>query len=55
MKIKKGDLIKFPKNGNKEIAIVLHVFPRKKEVLNVYKILYDGKITSTINWKLEKL
>ena len=56
MKIKKGDLIKFPRNGKKEIAVVLYVNENKKtEKLNVYKILCNDNITHTIHWKLEKL
>ena len=56
MKIKKGDLIRFPRNDKKEIAIVLHVNKNKKcEKLNIYKILCNNKVTNTIHWKLEKL
>ena len=56
MKIKKGDLIRFPKNDKKEIALVLHVNENKKtEKLNVYKILYNDNVTHTIHWQLEKL
>lgn len=56
MKIKKGDLIRFPKNNKKEIALVLHVnLSKKDEKLNVYKILCNNIITHTIHWKLEKL
>jgi|TARA_B100001059_G_scaffold81966_2_gene80051 hypothetical protein len=56
MKIKKGDLIRFPRNDKKEIALVLHVNENKKtQKLNVYKILCNDKVTHTINWQLEKL
>ena len=56
MKIKKGDLIRFPRKGKKEIAIVLHVNENKKyEKLNIYRILCNEVITHTIHWELEKL
>lgn len=56
MKINKGDLIRFPRNGKKEIALVLHVNKNKRtQKLNVYKILCNDKITHTIHYQLEKL
>ena len=56
MKIKKGDLIRFTKDNIKVTALVLHVNENKKtQKLDVYKILYNNKITHTINYKLEKL
>ena len=56
MKIQKGDLIRFPRNDKKEIALVLNVnLSKKDEKLNVYKILCNDTITHTIHWKLEKL
>ena len=56
MKIQKGDLIRFPRNDKKEIALVLYVNKSNRgEKLNVYKILCNNIITHTIHWKLEKL
>ena len=56
MKIQKGDLISFPRNDKKEIALVLHVTSNNRsDKLNVYKILCNNIITHTIHWKLEKL
>ena len=56
MKIQKGDLIRFPRNDKKEIALVLHVNKSNRDdKLNVYKILCNNIVTHTIHWKLEKL
>ena len=57
MKIKKGDLIRFPRKNKKEIALVLDVSQCNKnsEKFNIYKILCNNEITNTINYKLEKL
>lgn len=57
MKIKKGDLIRFPKNNKKEIAIVLSIyqFDNKPEKFNIYKVLCNDRITTAINYKIEKL
>jgi len=57
MKIKKGDLIRFPRKNKKEIALVLDVSQsnQNSEKFNIYKILCNNEITNTINYKLEKL
>ena len=57
MKIKKIDLIKFSKKNKKEIAIVLSIyqFDNKPEKFNIYKVLCNDRITTAINYKIEKL